>query len=111
MSEIVEVEHSTSIVDAIIRGSNIKYDDLVRIMVIPNQREDLVYRRFNEPAMKTIMEGWDWEIITYKRLEKYYTENKKMKELDLDKFLALKRKPLSKKEQLEKKETNMMDFI
>jgi len=109
---IFEIEHSTSIVDAIIRGSNIKYDDVVRIIVIPNQREDLVHRRFDEPAMKAIMEDMDWEIITYKRLEKFYTENKKKKELDMDKFLSLKRKPLSK-EQLEKKkkDSNLFDFM
>lgn len=81
-------------------------------MIIPYQREDLVHRRFNEPAMKAIMEDMEWEIITYKRLEKFYTESKKKKELDLDKFLSLKRKPLSK-EQLEKKkkDPNLLDFI
>ena len=58
------------------------------------------------------MEDMDWEIITYKRLEKFNTENKKKKELDMDKFLSLKRKPLSK-EQLEKKkkDTNLFDFM
>ena len=40
-------------------------------MVIPNQREDLVHRRFNEPALKVIIEDMEWEIITYKRLEKF----------------------------------------
>lgn len=107
---IFEIEHSTSIVDAIIRGSNIKYDDVVRIIVIPNQREDLVHRRFDEPAMKAIMEDMDWEIITYKRLEKFYTENKKKKEIELNIFLAIKRKPLSK-EQLKKKTKDLTDFF
>ena len=39
-----------------------------------------MHRRFNEPAMKAIMEDMNWDIITYKRLERFNNENKKKKE-------------------------------
>lgn len=46
-----EVEHSTSIVDTIVRGSNIKSTETFRIMVVPEEREDLVHRGFKNPLL------------------------------------------------------------
>ncbi|MCK4444498.1 MAG: hypothetical protein KAW09_08140, partial [Thermoplasmata archaeon] len=93
-----EVEHSTSIVDAIVRGSNIKGADIERVLVIPNQREDLVSRRFKEPAMKSIMAKTEWRIITYKALGSFWKQSKSAKRIDPKTFFSLARNPLSSKE-------------
>jgi hypothetical protein len=100
-----EVEHSTSITDAIIRGANIKSNEIKRFIVIPEEREDLVFRKFNEPAIKSIMKDMEWQIITYKKLESYY-ENSKEILINFDDFISTARTPLSdkqKKDRIQKK--------
>lgn len=93
-----EVEHSTSIVDAVVRGSNIKSQNVLRVMVIPEEREDLVHRRFNEPAMQSMMKDMEWNVITYKPLDAFYNQIRGKKEIDIAEFLAKTRKPISKQE-------------
>lgn len=104
-----EVEHSTSIVDAVVRGSNIKSQDVLRVMVIPEEREDLVYRRFNEPAMQSMMTNMEWKVVTYKLLEAYYNQNKHKKEVSIDEFLAKTRKPISKEEKDKTSQRKLFD--
>jgi len=103
-----EVEHSTSIVDAIVRGSNVKSDLTMRIMVIPEEREDLVHRRFNEPAMQSMMTFMEWKIMTYKMLRAVYQKYRRRKTLDVEDFIKNTRKPLSKKQ---KKEATQQKLI
>ena len=94
---IFEVEHSTTIVDAVIRGSHIE-NDIQRVIVIPKQREDIVFRRFSEPAMESIMEDNEWFIITYDKLTQFYKNHKRIKTTSSEKFLKLLKKPLSTKQ-------------
>jgi 16S rRNA G966 N2-methylase RsmD len=93
-----EVEHSTSIVDAVVRGSNITTPSVNRLIVIPEKREDLVWRRFGEPAMQEIMKGMDWKIITYETLQNYYNQNERKKKIDPDEVFTIARKPMGKRE-------------
>jgi hypothetical protein len=72
-----EVEHSTSIVDAIIRGSNIE-DSVIRIIVIPEEREDFVSRKFSEPAMKDMIKKNYSEIMTYDSLSEYFEKTNRV---------------------------------
>lgn len=90
-----EVEHSTSIVDAIVRGSNIESTETLRIMVIPKEREDLVHRRFREPAMQSMMKNMKWKVMTYGTLKKIFQEYK-TKKLNLINLKSHTREPLSK---------------
>lgn len=96
-----EVEHSTSIVDAVVRGSNIKSTETFRIMVVPEEREDLVHRRFHEPAMQSMMKDMTWKIMTYKTLRNLYREYKRKKHMSVKEIEGRTRKPFSK-EQKEK---------
>ena len=102
-----EVEHSTSFVDAVVRGSNIESSDVKRIMVVPKEREDLAYRRFKEPAMKSMLENMDWKILTYKKLNKYYLDNKSKKEINIESFFKFTRKPISKKQRREENQKKL----
>ena len=93
-----EVEHSTSIVDAIVRGSNIKSTDILRVMVIPEEREDLVHRRFQEPAMRSMMKNMAWTVMTYKALKNFFQECRIKKQIRIEDFKLRTREPLSKKQ-------------
>jgi len=93
-----EVEHSTSIVDAIVRGSNIKSQKTLRVLAIPEEREDLVHRRFDEPGMKAMMKDIEWRVITYPTLQACYNQFKNKKQIDLREFTRRLRNPQSVKE-------------
>ncbi len=93
-----EVEHSTSIVDAIVRGSNIKSTGILRVIVVPEEREDLVYRRFQEPAMRSMMENMALKIMTYKTLKNLFQEYKRKNQIKIEDFKSRTREPLSKKQ-------------
>jgi hypothetical protein len=93
-----EVEHSTSIVDAIVRGSNIKSTGILRVMVVPEEREDLVYRRFQEPAMRSMMKDMAWKILTYNALKNLFQEYNRKKQVKIEDFKSHTREPLSKKQ-------------
>jgi hypothetical protein len=103
-----EVEHSTSIVDAVVRGSNIKSENVSRVMVIPDEREDLVSRRFSEPAMEAIMKATDWTIMTYEKLESFYKNDLK-KKFSIEDFMSKTRKPLNAKEKTDKKQAKLFN--
>jgi hypothetical protein len=104
-----EIEHSTSIVDAVVRGSNIKSEEVSRVIVIPEEREDLVNRRFSEPAMQAIMKNTEWSVITYKDLEIFHNKMKNARKLSINDFMSSTRKPLSAKEKEEKKQKRLFD--
>jgi hypothetical protein len=70
-------------------------------MVIPKEREDLVYRRFREPAMQSLMKDMNWRIIIYETLENFFLQNKNKKKINISNFLFLAREPLSKKQREE----------
>ena len=71
-------------------------------MVIPEEREDLVYRRFGEPAMQAIMKDTEWQVITYPTLRACYNQFKNKKQIDMREFTSRLRKPQSVKEKEEK---------
>jgi hypothetical protein len=104
-----EIEHSTSIVDAVVRGSNIKSQNLPRVIVIPDEREDLVSRRFSEPAMQAIMQNAEWSVITYTDLERFYNRMKSAKKMGIGDFISKTRKPLSAKEKREKTQKRLLE--
>src|SRR5439155_6964114 len=45
-----EVEHTTQISEAIIRGSYFPMADIHRFFVVPRRREDLLHRKVNAPV-------------------------------------------------------------
>ena len=88
-----EVEHTTGITEAIIRGSNIEEEKVKRVIVIPNEREGLLHRRLQEPILKENIEKGDWKFIFYSFLEDFYEQHKKMATFTEKSFEALYRKP------------------
>lgn len=95
---IFEVEHTTQITSAIIRGSYIPPNSTKRFMIIPEEREMLMYRRINAPILKDRIEEYNWVFIFYKDLEVFYEVNKGKKRIDIDEFERLGRKLLPAEE-------------
>jgi 16S rRNA G966 N2-methylase RsmD len=92
-----EVENSTGISDAIIRGSNIP-SEVKRYIVIPEEREKLLLMKMSEPLLKENIEHYKWSFIYYKTFLSFYEENHKRKTLDaqeIDKLaeIEIKKKP------------------
>ncbi|MCL4383268.1 hypothetical protein M1278_01370 [Candidatus Marsarchaeota archaeon] len=63
-----EVENSTNITEAIIRGSNIEYETN-RFIVIPKRRFKLLHKKFEEPMIKDRIQKEKWDVITYEQVD------------------------------------------
>jgi 16S rRNA G966 N2-methylase RsmD len=95
-----EVENTTAITEAIVRGSNIPHNTIKRIIVIPKERERLLYRKLEEPILKESLTKDNWQFIFYDDLEKFYASNKRKKEILIKSFDKTFKMP--KKESLQK---------
>jgi DNA modification methylase len=87
-----EVEHSTAISEAIIRGANIPYKTK-RFIVIPKEREHYLAKRIDEPFLKERLISDEWGFIRYGELESFYTAHKKSNEIELEIFDRLNKPP------------------
>lgn len=73
-----EVENTTGISDAIIRGSHIPDElNVKRFIVIPKERERKMHKRLEEPIIKTAVERGKWKFLRYGEIEKLYNSAKK----------------------------------
>ena len=60
-----EVENTTAITEAIVRGSNIPHNTIKRLIIIPKEREKLLYRKLDEPILKESLIRDNWQFIFY----------------------------------------------
>ncbi|MBI5253670.1 MAG: hypothetical protein HY930_04640 [Euryarchaeota archaeon] len=88
-----EVENTTGISDAIIRGSNIpESPHLKRFIIIPEERENFLFKKLQEPILRETIKKVKWNFIRYRDLEKLFTESKKIfNPADLDKIARMPR--------------------
>ncbi|MEW6295498.1 MAG: DNA methyltransferase [Candidatus Diapherotrites archaeon] len=91
-----EVENTTAITEAISRGSNIPPNNLRRVIVIPKERENLLYRKMKDPMINENIVKQDWRFIFYQDLENFF--NKKHKKFSLSDFEKLFKLPKETKE-------------
>jgi len=101
-----EVENTTQITEAIVRGSNIPYN-VKRIIVIPKKRERLFEAKFREPLLKERIQEDGWKIITYDELVDFYERNIKKKKIKIKELNELARAPVERIEE----QTTLKDFI
>ena len=85
-----EVENSTGISDAIIRGSNVPSTDVKRFIVIPEERKNLLLMKIAEPILKENIEQYKWNFIFYDTLIKFYEKNRQRKTLESSEIDKLK---------------------
>ena len=94
-----EVENTTAITEAIVRGSNIPHDTIKRLIIIPKEREKLLYRKLEEPILKESLIRDNWQFIFYNDLERFYNNNNRKKEISTDSFDKIFRMPKNDSEQ------------
>jgi hypothetical protein len=91
-----EVENTTTISDAIIRGSHLPSTGIKRFIVIPEERENLLVSRLNEPMLRKHVKTDNWNFIRYHDIEDFYAENKNRPMLKPAQIEALARMPSPK---------------
>ncbi|MEW6359132.1 MAG: DNA methyltransferase [Planctomycetota bacterium] len=70
-----EVENTTGISEAIIRGSNIPEQlSPKRFIIIPKERERFLFRKLQEPILAETIKKTKWNFIRYPDLEKVATD-------------------------------------
>jgi 16S rRNA G966 N2-methylase RsmD len=85
-----EVENTTTITEAIVRSCNIPYD-VYRFIIIPEERENLIYNKIKEPGLIELgIEAW--KFIYYKDLE-FFVEEFKRRKFSFNEFLNLAKEP------------------
>ncbi|MEW6584201.1 MAG: DNA methyltransferase [Nitrospirota bacterium] len=101
-----EVENTTGISEAIIRGSNIPKElEPKRYIVIPKEREKFMFRKLQEPILAETIRKTKWNFIRYADLEKISKAAKKsFRPSELE---AVAKMP---KETAEGKQTNLDHF-
>jgi DNA modification methylase len=72
-----EVENTTGITEAIVRGSNISTMTTKRYVVIPEERQDFFNRKISEPMLKQKIEEYGWKFIFYDSLMTLFEKSKK----------------------------------
>lgn len=77
-----EVENTTGITEAFVRGSNILSKSVKRYIVIPEERQDFFYQKISEPMIKEKLEKQKWGFIFYDKLVTFYEQNKKKTKID-----------------------------
>jgi 16S rRNA G966 N2-methylase RsmD len=77
-----EVENSTGISDAIIRGSNIPSTDVKRFILIPEERKNLLLMKIAEPILKENIEQYKWNFIFYDTFLSFYEKSRQRKTVE-----------------------------
>lgn len=76
---IFEVENTTGITEAIVRGANVEGKSVLRVVVMPDERNSLLKRKVREPILQEQIRKYDWKVITYDDLDDYLNKYKKKK--------------------------------
>jgi len=77
-----EVENTTGISDAIIRGSNLPSTSVRRYIVIPEERKNLLMMKIAEPILKENIEQYNWNFIFYDTFLSFYEKNRHKKSVE-----------------------------
>jgi hypothetical protein len=91
-----EVENSTGISDAIIRGSNIPSTTVKRFIIIPEERKNLLMMKIAEPILKENILQYNWNFIFYDTFLSFYEKCRQKKSVEaseIDKLANLSTRP------------------
>jgi len=88
-----EVENTTGIWSAIIRGSNIPNGKVKRFIVIPEERQETFNNKISVPALKERVEKEKWKFILYDNLKTFFHDTKRKRKIEIEKFERIAQKP------------------
>jgi DNA modification methylase len=98
-----EVENTTGIWSAIVRGSSIPSTKVKRFIVIPEERQKNFSDRLNVPALKERVQQEHWRFILYDTLKVFFNRVKRKSQFKIEDFEEISNKP-----QLPKKVTESL---
>lgn len=85
-----EVENTTGISEAIIRGSNISDETGVkRFIVISKDREKKLHSKLEEPILKRAVEKSGWKFLWYTDIERLFSKKASFEKKDLEKLAKI----------------------
>jgi len=96
-----EVENTTGIWSAIIRGSNIPDGQVKRFIVIPEERQETFYNKINVPALKERVQKENWRFILYDDLKNFCRKTKRRRKINVREFEKIAKKPQMPKRTIE----------
>jgi len=103
-----EVENTTGITEAIVRGANIPNGKVKRFIIIPEERKTLLARKLVEPALKERVEQDNWRFMYYDDMISYYEKVKSKKTISLADFEKLAKTPATIKPE---KQPTIQDYM
>jgi len=102
-----EVENTTGIWSAIIRGSSIPNGKVKRFIVIPEERQETFYNKINVPALKERVQKENWRFILYDDLKAFFNSVKRKKKINVEDFEKISKEPKLPKKAVESLEIFM----
>lgn len=88
-----EIENTTGITDAIIRGSNLDAQMVKRFIIIPEERENLLHKRLQEPLITQSVQKQGWHFIRYQDLEDLFNAFKRKSKFDVNELDTVAKVP------------------
>lgn len=97
----IEIENTTAITEAIVRGSNIpqmSVTDIKRIIIIPEEREKLLFRKMKDPILNENINKYGWKFLFYKDVERFFEKNERKDKITLKEFEEIFKIPKEERE-------------
>jgi len=96
-----EVENTTGIWSAIIRGSNIPNGKVKRFIVIPEERQETFNRKISVPALRERVQKENWKFVLYDNLKTFFHNTKRKQKIKVEEFERIPQKPQVPKKTVE----------
>lgn len=96
---IFEVENTTAITEALVRGSNLPAGPVRRFIVLPEEREKLLYRKLQEPMLAERIKKEPWEFIYYRDFDSLLEKSKRSR-ISLDDVVSIATQPKLRGDQM-----------
>ena len=96
-----EVENTTGIWSAIIRGSNIPNSNVKRFIVIPEERQETFNNRISVPGLRERVQEENWQFILYDSLKTFFHNTKRKRKINMEEFEKISQKPQMPKRTIE----------
>ena len=96
-----EVENTTGIWSAIIRGSYIPDGKVKRFIVIPEERQETFNNKISVPALRERIQKENWKFILYDNLKTFFHNTKRKRKINIEEFEKISQKPQMPKKTVE----------
>lgn len=75
-TSIFEVENTPGVTEAIVRGGNIRSQEVLCVIVMPEERKRFLKRKAREPILRDQIVKYNWHMLTYDELNRFLNDKK-----------------------------------